>query len=195
MARNRGIRRLSFTGKDGTMTRTKMLYSDHFAETMNALTSRGLLLGSYDAEGKPNAMTIGWGSLGSIWGIPAWIVLVRPSRHTYTCIEHTGCFSVNVPGKDLAGACALCGSVSGRDVDKFAEGELTAEKGSAVLAPTIAECPVVYECQVVHSNDVLPQKLADEILSGSYVSGDFHRVYYGKILGAGASEDASTRLA
>jgi flavin reductase (DIM6/NTAB) family NADH-FMN oxidoreductase RutF len=168
---------------------------DFFPQVMRAMTSRGLLLGSYDAHGKANLMTIGWGCLGSIWGIPIWTVLVRPSRYTHSCIEHSACFSVNVPGEDLAMACAICGSRSGRDVDKLAEVQLTAEKGAYVLAPVVKECPIVYECQVVHSNDILPEKLTGEILSGAYMDGDYHRVYYGKILGMHVAPDAAAKLA
>jgi len=176
------------------MIRQDMHFDVHFEAVMKHLTASGLLLGSYDAAGKANLMTIGWGSVGSIWGLPMWVVLVRPSRYTYQCIEHTGCFTVNVPTGEMSSACAICGSDSGRDTDKFAETGLTAEKASSVLAPTVAECPIVYECQVVHSNDVLPAKLADEILTGAYTSGDYHRVYYGKILSAQAASDAADVL-
>ena len=172
------------------MGKSKMEYTEHYAEVLRIMRGRGLLLGSYNSAGKANLMTIGWGSMGSIWGIPLWIVLVRPSRYTYACIEHSGCFTVNVPPERLSMACAECGSKSGRDTDKFTACRLTARKAATVLAPTVAECPIVYECQVVHSNDVLPAKLADEILSGSYISGDFHRVYFGKILAAWAEPDA-----
>lgn len=168
--------------------------TEHYSQVMDAMTRQGLLLGSYDADGKPNLMTIGWGSIGSIWGLPIWIVLVRPSRYTYRCIEHNGCFTVNVPPEDLGEACAVCGSKSGRDIDKFAETHLTAEKASSVLAPTVAECPLIYECQVVHSSDVLPEKLAGEIVSGAYMDGDFHRVYFGKILATLADPDAADKL-
>lgn len=176
------------------MAKRTIHYAEHYAAVMKGLTSEGLLLGSYDASGKANIMTIGWGSLGSIWGIPIWTVLVRPSRHTYSCIEHSGCFTVNVPTAALAKACAICGTRSGRDIDKFVECGLGEEKCESVPAPTVAECPIVYECQVVHSNDVLPDKLAGEILSGAYAEGDFHRVYMGKILAVRAEPDADSLL-
>ncbi len=176
------------------MAKQKIRPTEHYDAVVDILTSRGLLLGSYDAAGKPNIMTIGWGALGSIWGIPMWTVLVRPSRYTYTCIEHSGCFTVNVPPESLSMACAIAGSRSGRDMDKFAECGLTAEKSPHVLAPVVAECPISYACHVVHSNDVLPAKLADEILSGAYVDGDFHRIYFGKILGAQAEPNAADLL-
>ncbi len=176
------------------MSKRKMDYTEHYADVLKILTGRGLLVGSYDASGKANLMTIGWGSLGSIWGLPVWIVLVRPSRYTYQCIEHSGCFTVNVPPEGLSMACAVCGSKSGRDIDKFAECKLTATRGKHVLAPAVEECAIVYECQVVHSHDVIPAKLTNEILSGMYLSGDFHRVYYGRILSAYAAEDAAELL-
>lgn len=176
------------------MKREKVSYDAFFPQTIKAMTSQGLLLGSYDVDRNPNIMTIGWGSIGFAWGMPIWTVLVRPSRHTHTCIEHSGCFTVNVPTDELNYAAATCGTVSGKQVDKFAECGLTAEKASTVLAPVVAECPLVYECQVMHSNDVLPTKLADEILTGSYVDGDYHRIYFGKILAAFAAPDTAEKL-
>ena len=176
------------------MPKTRTEPTVHHDAVIRALTSHGLLLGSYDAGGRPNAMTIGWGSIGSIWGLPMWIVLVRPSRYTFECIEHNGCFTVNVPTEALSMACATCGSLSGRDAYKFEKAGINPEAARNVLAPIVAECPLIYECQVVHSNDVLPAKLADEILGGAYVDGDFHRVYYARILATRAEPDAAERL-
>ncbi len=176
------------------MERKPISHTDHYAEVVKVLTSRGLLLGAYDSTGRANAMTIGWGSLGTIWSMPMWIVLVRPSRYTYQCIEHSGCFSVNVPGADLETACTVCGTRTGRDGEKLTEARLTAEKGRNVLAPTLAECPVVYECRVVHRNDVLPDQLVQELMDGPYANGDFHRVYFGRILSARAAENAPELL-
>lgn len=176
------------------MERKEIGYQEYFAEVMEAMTARGLLLGSYDRKGRANAMAIGWGTLGNVWSMPLWIVLVRPSRYTYECIEHSGAFSVNVPGPELADAVNLCGSRSGRDGDKLAEAGLTAEKGKVASAPTLAECPIVYECNVVHHNDVVPGQLVKEIVEGAYAGGDFHRVYFGRILSARAARSAAKLL-
>jgi len=173
------------------MAREQIEITQYYEQVVEALRTHGLLLASYDGAGKANAMTIGWGSLGVIWGLPIWIVLVRPSRYTYQCVEHSGCFTVNVPTEAMGMICATCGSRSGRDTDKFADCKITEVRSQRVLAPIIEECPISYECQVIHSNDVLPKKLADELLSGPYVNGDFHRVYYGKILRAAAEPNAA----
>lgn len=177
------------------MERKEIEYKDCFAEVMAAMTARGLLLAAYDGKGKANAMAIGWGTVGSVWSMPLWIVLVRPSRYTYECIEHSGAFSVNVAGPELAEAVELCGTRSGRDGDKLADAHLTAEKGKVVAAPTLAECPIVYECSVVHRNDVVPGQLVQEIIDDAYGGGDFHRVYFGRILSARAAANAAKLLA
>ena len=189
------------------MDRKPMAYTEHFERVMEIIRTRGLLLAARGPDGRPNAMTIGWGSIGTIWSMPMWIVLVRPSRFTYTCIEHAGAFSVNVPGADLAKACSLCGTRSGRDMDKLAAAGLTIEPGqngdpnrpygrlgSPADVPVIAECPVVYECQVVHRNDVAPGALVRELVTGPYANGDYHRIYFGRILSAHAAADAAERL-
>ena len=34
-----------------------------------------------------NTMTIGWGGLGTLWGMPVCTVYVRPERYTYEFME------------------------------------------------------------------------------------------------------------
>jgi flavin reductase (DIM6/NTAB) family NADH-FMN oxidoreductase RutF len=166
------------------MATDSMEFTDNYREVLQVLSTRGILLGSYDTAGKPNLMTIGWATLGWVWSKPVWIVLVRPSRHSYSGIEKRGAFSLNVPERSMAEACEICGTKSGRDTDKFAACGLTAERAHRVDAPTVARCPIVYECRVVHSNDILAPRLADEIKAGSYRGGDFHRAYWGEIVEA-----------
>jgi len=164
-------------------------YTDCLKETFDVMRSMGLLLVSIDSRGKPNAMTIGWGTIGIIWGKPIFTVLVRPSRYTHGLIERTGDFTVNVPPKKLAEAVAFCGSASGRDHDKFSEKGLVAVPGRTVKSPVIEQCLIHYECKVVHKNDVLKDKLASSIVSAAYPAGDFHTIYYGEILAVYASSN------
>lgn len=169
-------------------------YFDYLNETLDVLGKPGLLLVSTDADGKPNAMTIGWGTVGIIWGKPIFVVLVRPSRYTHGLMEQTEDFTVNVPSAELREAVAFCGSKSGRDYDKFAEKGLTAVPGKKVKSPIIDECVIHYECKVVHKNDVLKDELAGAIVSSAYPAGDFHTIYYGEILSVYASPDAREKL-
>ena len=176
------------------MAKVDVGYGDLFHETVHVMTSGGLLLAAQDEQGKPNAMAIGWGTLGSVWGKPLLLVLVRPSRCTYDLIEQTGDFTVNVPPAELAQAVQHCGSVSGRAHDKLPECGLTTAPAREVNAPIIEQCVIHYECRVVHKNDVVPSELVRNIQEGSYANGDYHRIYWGQILATYADLEAAKRL-
>ncbi len=167
---------------------------DLWRETMDAMVRHGLLLCSVDAEGKPNVMTIGWMTGGVVWGKPILCVFVRPSRYTYSRLEQVGEFTVNVLPPTFEEALQVCGTVSGRDVDKFERTGLTPAPAQKVRAPIVEQGVIHYECRVVHKNDVLSEFLAEEIRTAAYPQGNFHRVYFGEVVAAYASPDAAERL-
>ena len=163
------------------MQRREVEYTYQLESTLAALRNGGILLASTRTDGRSNAMTIGWAAPGIVWGLPVMIVLVRPSRYTYSFIEESKVFTVNVPSADMADFVDLCGTRSGRDVDKLAQVETS--MGQKVSCVRIEACPLVYECRVVHWNDVQPDVLSPDVRSKAYPRGDFHRLYYGHILG------------
>jgi flavin reductase (DIM6/NTAB) family NADH-FMN oxidoreductase RutF len=171
------------------MAKVRVRYTDCFAQTMQRMREDGLLLVTLGADGKPNVMTIGWGMMGAIWSRPIFIVLVRPSRHTYSRLEQVSDFTVNVPPPELAAAVSYCGTVSGRDHDKFQEMHLTPIPAREVRSPIIQECVIHYECRTLHRNDVVPEALAQAVREEAYPRGDFHRIYFGEIVAAYADED------
>lgn len=176
------------------MAKIEISYSDFFASTMQRMRQDGLLLVTAGSDGKPNVMTIGWGSIGSIWGRPCFLVMVRPSRYTYGLLEQNGDFTVNVATAELTETIAYCGTISGRDQDKFAERHLTPLPAKQVQVPIIEECVVHYECRTLHRNDLVPEALESTIRDQAYPRGDFHRIYYGEILATYADEDAAEKL-
>ena len=171
------------------MSRETVPYTYQYAETMEQLGGGGLLLAGTQATGESNAMTIGWGTIGVIWGLPIFTVLVRPSRYTYQFIENSDEFTVNVPTPAMKDFVLFCGTKSGRDHDKFAEFGFMVTPGQRVNTVTIDACPLVYECRVVQKNDVDPATFTPSIDSRFYPGGDYHRVYYGEILGTFAQTE------
>jgi len=164
------------------MARTKIGPFDAVAETMEALGSRGALL---VAGAEPvNPMTIGWGQIGIAWGKPVFLVMVRPSRFTCGLMEKAEAFSVNVPGADLAQACQLCGTKSGRDVDKIAETGLVVERGVDLDVPVLAACPIHYECRILQKCMIDPATLDPQVEESCYHGSDHHGVWWGEIVGA-----------
>ena len=119
------------------MDKIETNYTDYLKETNKMLEHGGLLLASADAQGNPNVMTVGWGTVGIIWRKPIFVVLVRPSRYTHGLIEITNDFTVNVPTPELADEVLYCGTISGRDQDKFKAKGLTSIHGKKVEAPII----------------------------------------------------------
>ena len=164
------------------MNKTKIEPFSAVAETMAVLGSRGGLL---IAGAEPvNPMTIGWGQIGIAWGKPVFLVMVRPSRFTYGLMAKAEAFSVNVPGEDLARACALCGTKSGRDTDKIAETGLALERGIELDVPTLAGCFLHYECRIIEKSMIDPATLDGGVESSCYPEGDHHGVWWGEIVGA-----------
>ena len=157
-------------------------YSECLVETVKALEEGRVLLVSKGRQGRPNAMTIGWGTIGVIWGRPVFIALVRPSRYTFNLIDETGEFTVNVAPPTLKEAVAFCGTVSGKDQDKFKDKGLTAIPALKVTPPLIRECSIHFECRVVHKNDLVAYEITRPIIAEFYPADDFHRLFFGEIL-------------
>ena len=73
--------------------REKVGNFEFFKETMESMSSGGLLL---VAGTKGNPMTIGWGTVGIIWHLPVFVVLVRPSRYTFEFMEQYKCLILSL---------------------------------------------------------------------------------------------------
>ncbi len=168
-------------------------YDALLRETTTALTDSGILLVTQGKHSKPNAMTIGWGLIGSVWSQPIFAVLVRPSRYTHGLLRENGDFTVNVMPTSLEQAVNHCGAASGRDTDKFRDTGLTPIPSLQVKTPIIAESLIAYECRTVMSNDVLPGTLNTLIRETAYGSGDFHTIFYGRILTVRADPSVAPR--
>jgi flavin reductase (DIM6/NTAB) family NADH-FMN oxidoreductase RutF len=176
------------------MAKVDIEFDQLLPETLGALRSEGLLLVGAKEDGTANTMTIGWATFGILWGRPICVVLVRPSRYTYEFLEEVPDFTVNVLPKELAEVAAYCGTVSGRDEDKFEKKGLTCTPGRMVKSPIVEEGVIHYECRTVHRNDLIPDQLDDGIKASAYPRGDFHRLYYGQIVASYAEEDAARRV-
>jgi len=160
--------------------RKELEISSVFGETLERLKGQGVILLAGDP---PNPMTIGWGTIGFIWGKLIFTVLVRPSRFTYARMESSGEFTINLFPDAFSDQLSLCGTKSGRNVDKFAECGFTLEQGINVTTPFIRESSIHFECRIIHKHDLQPETLDQGILKKYYPKGDLHRVYYGEIVG------------
>ncbi|HAS72555.1 MAG TPA: flavin reductase [Clostridiales bacterium UBA8960] len=163
----------------------KVTFQELSQDYLNQLVKGAFLTVKH--EGKVNAMTIGWGTLGYMWNRPIMMVPVRFSRYTHTLIHEAQSFTVSVPiAKDLKKALTLCGTKSGRELDKIDASGLTlaAPQSEAIETPVIAECELHIECKIVFKQAMDLSLLSDQIASSHYGDGDEHVLYYGEILAA-----------
>ena len=129
-----------------------------------------------------NTMTVGWGSVGTIWGRPFVQVFVRPSRHTYSFIDRYDNFTLSALPETYRKALSLLGSKSGRDGNKIADAGLTPVASTTISSPTFAEAELVIECRKIYWQDLDQSHFLDaNVESRNYAKGDFHRIYFGEI--------------
>ena len=141
---------------------------------------KGLFL-NVRSGGFDNTMTIGWGLPGIFWGKPSFAAMVRTSRHTHGMLTDSGVFTVSVPEEGgLAEALRLCGTLSGRDIDKFEKAGLTKAQAVAVDAPVVAACPLQIECRVLYAQTMDGQLMPRDVQKRMYPANDYHVLFYGE---------------
>jgi flavin reductase (DIM6/NTAB) family NADH-FMN oxidoreductase RutF len=144
-----------------------------------------LLLTAGDFKnGDFNCMTIGWGSIGTMWNRPFMLVAVRPTRHTYLFMEKYPDFTVTAFPQEYARDLLHLGSVSGRDGNKLSKTNLTAIASQHVGSPTFAQAELSLECKKIYFHNFTPENFLDPSIGKHYPIHDYHRVYYGEIIAA-----------
>lgn len=145
---------------------------------------KGVLL-TTAADGNVNTMTIGWGTLGIQWGKPIFIAFVRESRYTKELLDKNPEFTVNIPYSSCdKSILSICGTRSGREIDKIQDLNLTPVPGDTVSVPGFRELPLTLECKVIYRQDQQPDAICKAAMERYYPHGDFHTAYYGEVTAA-----------
>ncbi|MGB9797951.1 MAG: flavin reductase family protein [bacterium] len=118
-----------------------------------------------------NIITLAWSMPVSIRP-PLLAISVSPHRYSHNLILNSGEFVVNIPNASLLRQVHLCGTISGRNKDKFKEAGLTAIPASKVQAPLIEECIGHIECK----------------LRAHYTAGD-HTIFIGEVVAGSVEEE------
>ncbi len=157
-------------------------------EIMKALQT-GVLL-STNVDGKQNAMTISWGSFGVDWGKPIFTTFVRESRFTLEQLEKNPFFTINVPLGDCdKKILSVCGTKSGRDMDKIQATGLTLVPAEVNGVGGYKELPLTIECRVVYKQAQDTDQLNSGDLAKWYPKddngkGDYHIAFVGEVVSA-----------
>jgi flavin reductase (DIM6/NTAB) family NADH-FMN oxidoreductase RutF len=127
-------------------------------------------------------LTVNAGELSEVttvpWTVPLSLdplqvgVLVYPRHFAHELIDDAEEFALNVICFDILKQARFCGTVSGREVDKWKQTGLTPAEAREVEAPLIEECIAHLECGLVDRR----------------THGD-HTLFVGQVLAASAEDD------
>ena len=129
-----------------------------------------------------NTMTASWGGLGVLWGTDVSFCFIRPQRYTYELMERSASYTLSFFGEEHRKDLALCGSKSGRDIDKIKACGFTVAAGAGG-APYFQEAELVLVCRKLYWQDIDPARFLDPGIDAKWYPGkDYHRMYVGEVV-------------
>lgn len=159
---------------------TKITASDIKINPFETISKNWFLLTSGRSEENYNTMTANWGTLGTLWNKSIVSVFVRPQRYTFQFIEANELFTISFFDNKYKDSLKLCGSASGRDINKAKSANLTPISGDNSVyfkeADLVLVCKKLYFTDLDKSN-FLETKIIDEF----YENKDYHRMYVAQV--------------
>ena len=105
------------------------------------------IIGTYNADGTPNAMNAAWGGISEETEIT---ICVDSGHKTAENLLARRAFTVSMATAKMLAACDYVGIVSGnKEPEKFSKAGFHATKSEFVDAPLIDELPMALECEVI----------------------------------------------
>lgn len=135
-----------------------------------------VLVVSLDRRDRPNIIGLSWWMFTS-WNPLMIAISIGQGRYSHECILQHKEFVLCFPSKEQAKDAWLCGTKSGRDVDKFKETRFVPLQSKVVKPPLIRGVTVAYECQVRYD----------------IVTGD-HRVFIAEVAAIHGDHDRTSHL-
>ena len=110
---------------------------------------------------KFNTMTASWGGIGWLWNKPVAFVFIRPERYTYEFVEKNDHLTLSFLGEENKKIHAVCGSKSGRNIDKVKETGLKpvfTENGNVLFE----QARLSLECKKLYADGIKPECFLDK---------------------------------
>lgn len=121
-----------------------------------------LIIGSYDENGRPDAMNAAWGGISEEKEIS---ICISAEHKTTKNIIARGAFTVSIADVENVVACDYVGIVSGnKEPDKIKKTGWHTAKSEFVDAPLFDELPMALECKLI-SYDEETCRLVGEIVN------------------------------
>ena len=137
------------------------------------------MLISAGSKEKYNMMTASWGFMGEMWGEDCAMAVIRPQRYTMEFVQNSNYYALSFYGdkKDIH---KVCGSMSGRDVNKT---------DLAGLTPIFSDDTVYFEearlvliCKKQYVQAMEEKCFTDKEPLKWYKENDYHNMIFGEII-------------
>lgn len=160
------------------------LYDVDFDKSIFEKIDKDWMLVTAGTRDNCNTMTASWGGLGVLWKRNVATIYVRPERYTLEFIEKEDYFSLAFFGKEYRNALNICGTKSGRDMDKIEECGFTVSSGASG-GVYFEEADIALICRKIYSDNIRAENMIG-LDPGDYYGahGGVHRLYIGEIVEA-----------
>ena len=135
---------------------------------------------------KSNAMTIGWGGIGTLWGRTALTVYVAEKRYTKEFLDKSDYFTVMAFDVKDSRVLDYMGHKSGREDSDKAKTLGLHTAYTANGTPYYTEATMVIECKIMYAAPFDPQYFKSEAPKNMYshFSDGIHSMYIGEVVNA-----------
>lgn len=147
----------------------------------SAIGDQWMLITAGTAE-QCGTMTASWGGLGVLWGVPMATAYIRPQRYTRQFVDESEYFTLSFFPEEYRKELSLCGTRSGREVDKVKECGFTVRSGQGG-APWFEQADLVLVCRKRMAMPMDPAAMPEDVKEKWY-DGDYHIIYWGEIVEA-----------
>ena len=142
--------------------------------------ANGLVLVTAGNKDNYNTMTIGWGTLGTLWSKSICNVYVKKNRYTHEFMDNNEYFTVSFFSEDYKTDMAILGTKSGRDIDKVSLSSLTPIKEGNYVYFKEARYTLLLKKIYFHDFDI--NKIPKETKDHYYADEPPHTMYVGEVI-------------
>lgn len=144
-------------------------------------TGKQWLLVAAGDEKKNNLMTAGWGMYGVLWRKNMVQIYIRPQRYTKTLVDTNDLVTLSFLPEQYRKALGICGSKSGRDVNKWEASGLHPYFVDGTTAVEEAELVIIGKKQ--YSQWIDPALFVDrDNDTRCYPDKDYHEMYMYEVM-------------
>lgn len=158
----------------------KMLKPEEIGGNVIEKIGREWMLLAAEKDGEVNMMTASWGGLGVLWGKPVAFVFFRPQRYTFEFVTAADTLSATFYDESFRAKLNLCGTKSGRDINKVEECGFTLMREGKT--PYFAESSLALILRKLYVQRLEPGCFVDKGLDAEhYPKKDYHYMIISEI--------------